>query len=89
MDSAAYRIVQESLTNVVRHAQADTVTVSVRYTPDGVSLRVSDDGQGAAADWAAGHGIAGMRDRAAALGGELRAGPDPEGGFTVEAWLPG
>ncbi len=89
VDSAAYRIVQESLTNVVRHAQADTVTVSVRYTPDGVSLRVSDDGQGAAADWAAGHGIAGMRDRAAALGGELRAGPDPEGGFTVEAWLPG
>ncbi len=86
--AAAYRIVQESLTNVVRHSGAGTVTVSVGYAPDGVSVRVSDDGRSAADGFVPGNGIAGMRDRAEALGGELTAAADPGGGFTVRAWLP-
>jgi len=88
VDAAAYRIVQEALTNVVRHSGAGTVTVSVGYAPDGVSVRVSDDGRGCADGFAPGNGIAGMRDRAEALGGELTAAPAPGGGFAVRAWLP-
>ena len=87
VDLTAYRIVQESLTNVVRHARASTANVVVRYEADAVMLRVEDDGRGGAAA-AAGHGIAGMRERAAALGGTLQAGPAPRGGFRVLARLP-
>ena len=87
VDLTAYRIVQESLTNVVRHARASTANVVVRYEADAVTLRVEDDGRGGAAA-AAGHGIAGMRERAAALGGTLQAGPAPRGGFRVLARLP-
>ncbi len=89
VDAAAYRIVQESLTNVVRHSGARTVAVFVGYASDGLTVRVSDDGRGAGDGFVPGNGIAGMRDRAAALGGELSAAPDPGGGFTVRAWLPG
>jgi signal transduction histidine kinase len=84
----AYRIVQESLTNVVRHARAEAASVSVRYEPDAVVVRIEDDGRGVAADGATGHGIAGMRERAAAVGGTLQAGPGPSGGFRVSARLP-
>jgi signal transduction histidine kinase len=87
VDLTAYRIVQESLTNVVRHAQASTASVSVRYEPDAVVVRVEDDGRGAS-NGAAGHGIVGMRERAAAIGGTLQAGPLPDGGFRVSARLP-
>ncbi|WP_407564112.1 sensor histidine kinase [Streptomyces sp. 184] len=90
VDRAAYRIVQESLTNVARHAgPAAAVGVHVSYAPDRVVVQVDDDG---AADPGAppepGIGLTGMRERVAALGGELHAAPRPEGGFRVRAELP-
>jgi signal transduction histidine kinase len=91
VDLAAYRIVQESLTNVVRHAGASRATVRVAYEPERVLVEVTDDGRTRAGSWrrpGGGHGIAGMRERASALGGELAAGPRPEGGFRVLARLP-
>jgi signal transduction histidine kinase len=86
VDLAAYRIVQEALTNSVRHAGEATATVLVRYAPDQVIVEVCDDGQGA--DAAEGNGIRGMRERAATLGGTLAARPRPGGGFLVRASLP-
>jgi len=85
VELAAYRIVQEALTNVTRHARARTATVRLRYE-DGVRLEVVDDGVGGPAE--PGNGIAGMRERAAALGGTVEAGPRPGGGFRVAAHLP-
>ncbi|WP_119729933.1 sensor histidine kinase [Thermomonospora amylolytica] len=87
VDLAAYRIVQESLTNVARHARARTVTVRLDRGPDAVTVEVADDGDGPA-HGAPGSGITGMRERARALGGELTAGPRPGGGFAVRARLP-
>jgi signal transduction histidine kinase len=88
-DLAAFRIVQESLTNVTRHAGPASATVLVRYGNDDLTVQVDDDGRGpAAADGAGGNGIRGMRERAAALGGELSAGSRPGGGFRVRARLP-
>jgi signal transduction histidine kinase len=91
-DHSAYRILQESLTNVLRHAGPGAAAhVCLRYQPDGLTITVSDDG---AADGvsavlpAGGHGIDGMRERAASVGGELTAGPLPGGGFQVRAMLP-
>jgi signal transduction histidine kinase len=86
VDLAAYRIVQEALTNAVRHAGPATATVLVRYNPDHVIVEVGDDG--AAAEASDGNGIRGMRERAATLGGTLAAGPRPGGGFLVRASLP-
>jgi signal transduction histidine kinase len=86
-----YRIVQEALTNVVKHAGDAEASVRVRLGPDGVLVTVSDDGRGTAmpgAPGAARHGIVGMRERAAAFGGTLEAGPAPGGGFRVRAFLP-
>jgi len=92
LDRAAYRIAQEALTNVRRHAGASaTATVTIGYRPDALTVRVEDDGPGGSADVdyeSAGNGIAGMRARATALGGTLTAGPEPAGGFRVEARLP-
>jgi signal transduction histidine kinase len=90
VDLAAYRIVQESLTNVVRHAGPATATVRVGYEPDAVVVEIADDGRGRASSAArpAGYGIAGMRERAAAVGGTLQAGPGADGGFRVCARLP-
>jgi signal transduction histidine kinase len=91
VDLTAYRIVQESLTNVVRHARASTATVSVRYDPDAVVLEVHDNGSGdtnGPTDDGDGGGLIGMRERAAALGGTLQAGLAPGGGFLVRATLP-
>ncbi len=92
VDLAAFRIVQEALTNVVRHAHATRVTVRVRRGHDALELTVDDDGQGAAtgagAAAAGGQGISGMRERALALGGSLEAGPRPGRGFRVRARLP-
>jgi signal transduction histidine kinase len=91
VDLAAYRVVQESLTNVVRHAGPAAATVRVAYEPGRVLVEVSDDGPGPGPRPGApgpGSGIAGMRDRVAAAGGELEAGPGPAGGFRVTARLP-
>jgi signal transduction histidine kinase len=89
VDLTAYRIVQEALTNVIRHAGATSATVGVTYADDELTLRVEDDGTGHAGDGGGtGSGIAGMRDRALAQGGDLEAGPRPEGGFRVFARLP-
>lgn len=88
-DLAAYRIVQESLTNVARHAQATRVHVSIRYGPELV-IEVADDGRAGPTEQPIlpGNGLTGMRERAAAVGGTLEAGPRPEGGFIVRATLP-
>jgi signal transduction histidine kinase len=89
VDLAGYRIVQESLTNALRHAHAPAATVVVGYAPDAVVLEVTDQGRGTVAPRSvAGRGIVGMRERAAALGGKLEAGPGPDGGFRVRAELP-
>jgi signal transduction histidine kinase len=91
VDLTAYRIVQESLTNVGRHAGAATATVTIRYEPGAVVVQVDDDGPGPApepVDGESGYGLVGMAERSAALGGRLEAGPRPGGGFRVRAWLP-
>jgi signal transduction histidine kinase len=90
---AAYRIVQESLTNTRKHAgPVATASVTLRYSDDALSLAISDDGQGdlggAAMPGATGHGLTGMRERVAACGGSVAAGPRPGGGFEVVATLP-
>jgi signal transduction histidine kinase len=93
VESAAFRIIQEALTNVTRHARGATATVHVVYGSEDLTVQVDDDGRGAnaagpAAGSGGGKGILGMRERATALGGELEAGPRPEGGFRVRATLP-
>ncbi|MEV6811604.1 sensor histidine kinase [Micromonospora sp. NPDC051296] len=102
VDLAGYRVAQESLTNVLRHAGSATATVRIGYAPTEVTVEVTDTGPrpGAAgarpgpvsrpggAPATDGHGLAGMRERVAALGGEFAAGPRPEGGFRVYARLP-
>ncbi|MBP2365249.1 sensor histidine kinase [Pseudonocardia parietis] len=88
VDLAAYRIVQESLTNTRRHAGAASAVVTLRYTPDGLELTVDDDGAGPAGDATEGTGLTGMRERARSTGGTLEAGPGPERGFRVHARLP-
>jgi signal transduction histidine kinase len=89
VDLAAYRIVQESLTNVLRHSGAASASVVLAYGDDRLLVEVEDDGVAAAAcPSSPGHGILGMRERAAALGGEVDAGRRPQGGFRVRAELP-
>jgi signal transduction histidine kinase len=89
VDRAAFRIAQEALTNVTRHAGGAAVTVLVGYGDDALTVQVDDDGPGSVANsGGSGRGITGMRERAAALGGRLDAGPRPGGGFRVRAWLP-
>jgi signal transduction histidine kinase len=89
VELAAYRIAQEALTNARRHAPGAAVDVELIYTDDAIRLRIRDNGPGppvtASLDR---HGLAGMRERAAAVGGELHAGPTVVGGFLVEATLP-
>jgi signal transduction histidine kinase len=89
VDRTAYRIVQESLTNIARHAAAASAWVRIDYRPDALVIRVDDDGK-ATSDTAPvpGVGLLGMRERVTALGGRLRAAPRSEGGFTVHAELP-
>jgi signal transduction histidine kinase len=89
VQSASYRIVQEALTNVLRHAHASSVSVVVRADGEQLTIVVSDDGTGGPPSSAgAGAGVRGMRERAEALGGSLEAGPRPEGGWCVQATLP-
>ena len=88
VDLSAYRIVQEALTNAIKHAHASSADVLVRYEDDRVELVVADDGVGAANGSGGGHGLIGMRERVSLYGGELDAGARPEGGFLVRASLP-
>jgi signal transduction histidine kinase len=91
VDLAAYRIIQEALTNVVKHARTTASRVLVTYADDAMDLEITDDGAGAPAGAvaaSAGHGIAGMAERASVFGGELHAGPLPGRGFRVSARLP-
>ncbi|MGI5522888.1 sensor histidine kinase [Micromonospora sp. CA-259024] len=97
VDLAAYRVVQEALTNVLRHAGVSDAEVVVGYRADELTVEVTDRGTGAATDGADlagdgdggdGHGLAGMRERVAALGGRLTTGPRADGGFRVYARLP-
>jgi signal transduction histidine kinase len=89
VDLAAYRIVQEALTNVVRHAGATAVQVCVEYGSDTLALEVTDNGRGPAGHHGpASHGLVGMRERARSVGGTLDVGAGPSGGFRVAARLP-
>jgi len=92
VELAAYRIVQEALTNSRRHAPGAAVDVELDFADDALHLRVRDNGPGPPATQpgqiAAGHGLLGMRERAAAVGGELSTGTAPGGGFLVQATLP-
>ncbi|MEU6477547.1 sensor histidine kinase [Streptomyces sp. NPDC047017] len=92
VDLAAYRIVQEALTNVRKHAGADHARLCLHYRPQWLTIRVEDDGHAHPGPHehqpGTGHGLIGMRERAASVGGRLRARPRPEGGFTVTVDLP-
>jgi signal transduction histidine kinase len=91
VDLAAYRIVQESLTNVIKHAGPTHATVDLCYDDAAIRIMVADGGRGVAAGLAGdgtGHGLIGMRERASSVGGTLQAGPRPEGGYLVTALLP-
>jgi signal transduction histidine kinase len=92
-DQAAYRIVQEALTNVSRHAGHACASVHLHYTPETLSIQVDDDGKGTVTSTGTrppgpGLGLVGMRERVSALGGRLQAGPQDDGGFQVRAELP-
>ncbi|KAB8181457.1 sensor histidine kinase [Microbispora catharanthi] len=86
IEVSAYRIIQEAVTNVVRHAGTASCRVSIGYRDDEVRIEVLDDGRGG--DTGGGYGLIGMRERVGALHGTFAAGPRPEGGFRVEARLP-
>jgi signal transduction histidine kinase len=102
LDVCAYRVLQEALTNVLRHAPGSACVVTLTWGTDAVRVRVEDDGAGrrtlpgrASADVDAvpdrvvgGHGLVGMRERVSAFGGSLRAGPVPGGGFVIDASFP-
>jgi signal transduction histidine kinase len=88
LDLAVYRIVQEALTNVRRHAAADSCEICVDYGTDALTVRVVDDGTPSGTRSSGGHGLVGMRERVALYGGELSTGPLPERGYRVEARLP-
>jgi signal transduction histidine kinase len=87
VDLSAYRILQEALTNTLRHARASRASVRVRYRNGAVELEVTDNGVGGAIA-AGGRGIVGMRERVAVFGGDLDAGAQPGGGFAVRARMP-
>ncbi len=88
VEATAHRVVQEALTNVLRHAHATAVTVTVTHGADSLTVTVEDDGRGSGDAEGTGHGLAGMRERVALLGGRLLAADRPGGGFTVSALLP-
>jgi signal transduction histidine kinase len=89
IELSAYRIVQEALTNALKHAGDARASVHVRYSPDSLELEIADDGAGASARApSGGHGLVGMRERVALYGGRLDAGRQPSGGFTVRVLLP-
>ena len=100
IDLSAYRIIQEALTNVIKHAAASSAHVTISYRPDSVTVEITDQGSPGPpgrtgsggsvppARTGSGHGIIGMRERVAVFGGEFAAGPGPDGGFRVRACFP-
>lgn len=88
VDLTAYRLVQEGLTNALKHARATSAQVVVRYGDGVVEVVVSDDGRGDGGSAGGGHGLVGMRERVSVYGGELHAGPAPGGGYSLRARLP-
>jgi signal transduction histidine kinase len=88
IDLSAYRIVQEGLTNALKHAHANQADVTVRYRLDELEIEVRDDGRGSAASDGLGHGLLGIRERVKIYGGEMSAGPAPEGGYLLSTRLP-
>jgi signal transduction histidine kinase len=88
IDLSAYRIVQEGLTNALKHAHASHVDVTFHYRPDELQIEVRDDGEGRTASDGLGHGLVGIRERVKIYGGEMTAGAAPEGGFVLGARLP-
>ena len=88
LDLSAYRIVQEALTNTLKHAGPARASVAVTYGPDALDLEVLDDGGGSANGGVGGHGLVGMRERVALFDGSLETGARPDGGYRVHAHLP-
>jgi signal transduction histidine kinase len=87
VELAAYRIIQEALTNVIRHARATSATVRIERSADVLLVDVTDDGTATVDGHADGHGMIGMRERVRAVGGSFEAGPAPGRGYTVTALL--
>jgi signal transduction histidine kinase len=88
VDLSAYRIVQEGLTNALKHAKGAHAEVIVRYIDSSVELEIADNGPGAATEDGMGHGLVGMRERVALYGGTIQSGPRDGGGFVLRAQLP-
>jgi signal transduction histidine kinase len=88
VELAAYRIVQEALTNAMAHAAPCRVDLGLRYRPGQLDIEIVDDGQARSGTTGAGYGLVGLRERVTALGGNFEAGPRPDGGFRVRALLP-
>jgi signal transduction histidine kinase len=88
IDLSAYRIVQEGLTNALKHAHASHADVTVRYRANELEVEVVDDGAGVATSDGLGHGLVGIRERVKIYGGEMSAGTAPTGGFVLSARLP-
>jgi signal transduction histidine kinase len=89
VDVSSYRIVQEALTNTMKHAGVGaSAHVMVSYSSDELRLETSDTGVGESTSGGTGNGLRGMRERAALLGGDVVAGPGPDGGYVVQARIP-
>jgi signal transduction histidine kinase len=94
LDLSAYRIVQEALTNTLKHAHATTAAVRIRYRPEAVEVEITDNGHPGStsttspASGGSGRGLIGMQERAAIFGGSLECGPQSAGGWGVHAYLP-
>jgi signal transduction histidine kinase len=89
VDFTAYRIIQEALTNVLKHAGPTQVQIRIAYEPDALALEVADEGRGVnGRSTSGGHGLMGMRERVGVYGGSFEAGPRPGGGFRVRVRLP-
>ncbi len=88
VDRAVYRVVQESLTNAVKHAAGRSAVVDLRYQPERLRVTVRDDGTGTGSRGGAGHGLVGLRERVSSLGGRFTAEPAPDGGWTTTATIP-
>ena len=88
LDLSAYRVVQEGLTNALKHAHASTADVTMRYEPGELQIEVRDDGLGTSKSDGLGHGLVGVRERVKIYGGEMTAGPANGGGFVLDARFP-